>query len=298
MTIKPTVCVVGSINMDLTVTTKKMPSQGETVLGNDFSTYPGGKGANQAVAAARLGSNVNFIGAVGDDPFGATLVEHLKKEGVETRAIETLPENSTGIANIILSENDNRIIVASGANLKVTPKLVKEHRDLIKNSDIVLLQLEIPMETVVSTLEIAREYEVPVIVNPAPYQPLPDIVMTCGAYLTPNELEAESMKNDPLFEEIVEKIIITYGEQGVQYFEDGVKRYIPSHSIKVQDTTGAGDTFNGALATELASGVSIGKALHFANAAAALSVTKVGAQSGMPSRDEVNSFLLERKDSE
>lgn len=289
------VCVVGSINMDLNVTTKKMPLQGETVLGDNFFTNPGGKGANQAVAAARFGSDVNFIGAVGDDSFGVTLLTHLEKEGINTEGITTVPDKATGIADIILSENDNRIIVASGANLLVTPGLVAKHRKQIMNSDVVLLQLEIPMETVLFTLEVAGEHNIPVIVNPAPYQPLPDALLKSAAYLTPNELEMESMKKDPLFKMIQEKVIVTEGDSGVQFFEGGVNQHLPGHHVTVQDTTGAGDTFNGVLATELARGVTIGKGVQLANAAAALSVTKVGAQVGMPTRDEVKKFMLERK---
>ncbi|MGP4106468.1 ribokinase [Virgibacillus sp. L01] len=295
---QPSVCVVGSINMDLTVTTKTMPMQGETVLGDNFFTYPGGKGANQAVAAARIGSNVNFVGAVGDDPFGKTLLEHLENESINVDGVATVYSAATGIANIILSENDNRIIVASGANLLVTPELVERNLNQIKQSDMVLLQLEVPMETVLYTLEAASTYNIPVIVNPAPYQPLPDALLEKASYLTPNELEVESMKKDPLFEKIQEKVIVTQGNQGVQFFENSVKKHMQSYSVDVQDTTGAGDTFNGVLATELARGSAVGKAIQLANAAAALSVTKVGAQGGMPAKDEVEKFLLERKSSE
>ncbi|SEQ37731.1 ribokinase [Virgibacillus subterraneus] len=298
MAIKPSVCVVGSINMDLIVTTRAMPKQGETVLGDDFFTYPGGKGANQAVAAARIGSNVNFIGAVGDDPFGKTLLEHLESESINIDGVATVSSAATGIANIILSENDNRIIVASGANLLVTPELVEHNLDQIKHSDVVLLQLEVPMETVLYTLKAASTYNIPVIVNPAPYQPLPDGLLEKASYLTPNELEVESIKNDPLFEGIHEKVIVTQGDQGVQFFEGGVKKHVPSYPVDVEDTTGAGDTFNGVFATELARGSAVGEAIQLANAASALSVTKVGAQGGMPTKEEVEKFLLERKVSE
>lgn len=291
---EPTICIVGSINMDLTITTTKMPMQGETVLGNEFATYPGGKGANQAIAAARLGANVNMIGAIGKDAFGTTLLDHLKLEGINVKGIMTDLKKPTGIANIILSEDDNRIIVAPGANENVVPDLVDKHRDLISQSDVLLLQLEVPMETVIHTLKIAGEYNVPVIVNPAPYQSLPDILLERVAYLTPNEIEADSMKVDPLFKSIQEKLIITQGESGVAFYDDGAKRFMPSHHVDVKDTTGAGDTFNGALATEIGRGTPIGEAVQFANTAAALSVTKVGAQGGMPTRQEVEQFISER----
>lgn len=291
---KPTVCIIGSINMDLTIKTKQMPMQGETVLGYNFATYPGGKGANQAVAASRLGANVNMIGSVGTDSFGITLLDHLILEEINVEGILTSSDKPTGIANIILSENDNRIIVASGANMLVDFEQVNKHRNLIEQSDVVLLQLEIPMETIIHTLKVAGEYDVPVVVNPAPYQPLPDVLLTGPAFLTPNEVEADSMKKDPLFDAIQEKIIMTQGEKGVAFYENGIKQFLPSYHVKVEDTTGAGDTFNGAFATEIAKGASVGEAVQFANAAAALSVTKIGAQGGMPTRQEVEHFIKER----
>jgi len=292
---KTTVCIVGSINMDLTITTEKMPMQGETVLGNDFDIYPGGKGANQAVAAARLGAKVNMIGAVGEDPFGIELLEHLQTEGINIEGIMKDSEKPTGIANIILSEDDNRIIVAPAANMHVDAELVDKHRQLIKQSDIVLLQLEIPLETVIYTLEIAREFDVPVIVNPAPYQALPDGILTGSTYVTPNEIEAEAMQADPHYDSIREKIIMTQGDKGVAFYVNGTKQFLPSYPVAVKDTTGAGDTFNGALAAEIGAGASVSEAVKFANAAAALSVTKVGAQGGMPTRQEVERFIIERK---
>ncbi|MBP1970825.1 ribokinase [Virgibacillus natechei] len=286
-----TVCVVGSINMDLTISTEKMPEQGETILGGPFATYPGGKGANQAVAAARVGANVNMIGAVGDDAFGVTLLDHLKGEGINAEGITMTHEAATGIATIILSENDNRIIVAAGANNHVLPELVDKHHELIKHSDVVLMQLEIPMETVARTLKIAGEYDVPVVVNPAPYQSLPDDILTESAFFTPNEIEVEAMKNDSLFDSIREKLIITKGDEGVAFYDDGADQFVQGFHVEVKDTTGAGDTFNGALAACLGSGLPIDEAVQFANAAAALSVTKVGAQGGMPTSREVEKFI-------
>ncbi|WP_099157438.1 ribokinase [Virgibacillus ndiopensis] len=294
MAVSSTVCIVGSINMDLSISTNTIPKQGETVIGGEFATYPGGKGANQAVAAARLGSSVNMIGAIGNDTFGATLLDHLESEGINYDGIETIPDVATGIANIILSENDNRIIVSSGANRLVTPDFVERHRDVINKSDIVLLQLEIPMETVVHTLKIANEYGIPVIVNPAPYQQLPEAVFSGSAFLTPNEIELLSMKTDPKFTSIQENVIVTQGERGVQFYENREKRYLPSHHVEAKDTTGAGDTFNGALASQLGRGAKLTKAIEYANAAAALSVTKIGAQGGMPTGTEVDLFIKER----
>ncbi|SFE21128.1 ribokinase [Lentibacillus persicus] len=298
MSTQPNVCIVGSINMDLTVTTDKMPMQGETVLGQDFFTNPGGKGANQAVAAARMGANVKFIGAVGDDPFGKTLLTNFTNENIRTEGIEIVRDASTGTATIILSENDNRIIVASGANQSVTPDHVRKHRNLIITSDLVLLQLEVPLETIVATMEIAKANNVPVILNPAPYQPLPEEILKAAAYLTPNEIELASMKASPLFTSIKDKLIVTRGDKGVSFAEHGIEREISGHSVQVIDTTGAGDTFNGALAAELAGGTELADAVTAANAAAAISVSKTGAQAGMPVKEDIQGFLHERNMSE
>lgn len=285
----PCVTVVGSINMDLAVTTERMPNQGETILGNDFTTYSGGKGANQAVAAARFGANVQMIGAVGNDSFGTILLENLAAENVDLTGVQRVKDKSTGIANIIVSQGDNRIIVAPGANLAVTTQLVDLHRSLIKQSDVVLLQLEIPIETVIHTIHLANLFNVPVIVNPAPYQDLPDSVVKGATYLTPNKLEAAEMTMVSQ-----KKMIITKGEEGVTFYENGNEVSVPGYSVNTIDTTGAGDTFNGVLACEIGSGTKLATAIRQANAAAALSVTKRGAQGGMPKREEVEKFLYLR----
>lgn len=288
---KPTVCVIGSINMDLTIETDKIPAKGETVLGKGFAEYPGGKGANQAVAAARLGANVHMIGAVGTDTFGKKLLSNLQSENINTDGIDKLAAQSTGIANIILSENDNRIIVASGANLFVSRELIEKHKQLIINSDVIIMQLEIPIETVTYVLNLVEEYNIPVIVNPAPFQTLPESVYEQSTYLTPNELEVKEMETDIQIASIQEKLIITKGEAGVQYYNGQSYSNAPGFSVEAKDTTGAGDTFNGALAMKIASGAELHDAIMFANAAAALSVTKVGAQGGMPTKAEVDRFL-------
>lgn len=290
----PIVTVVGSINMDLTVTTKKIPDKGETILGESFSTLPGGKGANQAVAAARLGAKVNMIGAVGDDAFGKSLLDNLKDEGINTQGISREKSASSGIATILVSDNDNRIIVAPGANYHVTSSLVALQKELILQSDVVLLQLEIPIETVEFTTRLCEEKNIPVIINPAPYQDLPMSVIEMASYLTPNELEAEEMLRINKLDSIKEKLIITKGSNGVGLYPNGQEVVIPSFAVEVEDTTGAGDTFNGAFAVKIGRGASIEEAIRYANAAAALSVTKFGAQGGMPTIEQVESFLQER----
>jgi len=293
--IVPKICVIGSINMDVTITTDTVPKQGETVIGKDVATFPGGKGANQAVAAARLGANVSMIGSVGNDAFGDSLIGHLKRENIHIEGIVQTKQKATGVANIILSQHDNRIIVAPGANDFVTPEIVKQHQHLIKNSDVVLLQFEIPMETVLYTVKLAHQLGVKVIVNPAPFQEISKHMYEHVTYFTPNEIEERAMQQDDFFVTFQNKIIVTLGKEGVAYYnERGQKRMISAHQVNVVDTTGAGDTFNGALATEIARGRKMYDAITLANAAAALSITKNGAQTGMPAKEEVKQFLIER----
>ncbi len=290
----PRVCVVGSINMDLVTTTKKIPTQGETVLGEKFETYPGGKGANQAIAAARLGADVTMIGAVGDDAFGADLLKHFESESIRSEGLQVIPDMSTGIATIILSEHDNRIIVAAGANQMVTPKVVESAQDILLSSDMILVQFETPLETVKYTVEFASKHDIPVIVNPAPFQEMPKEILEKAAYITPNELEYAGISSMAHVDVSKDKMIITKGDQGVAYTDAaGEAQLIPAYSVHVKDTTGAGDTFNGALATELASGKTLAEAIDFANAAAALSVQAIGAQGGMPTREAVIDFINE-----
>lgn len=287
----PRVTVVGSINMDLAVSTDVIPQQGETVLGNHFATYPGGKGANQAVAAARLGADVHMIGAVGNDTFGKELVEGIKMENISTSGITVFSNKPTGTATILLCEDDNRIIVAPGANAAVTPAHIEEQMDQLKNSDIILMQLEIPLETVSYTARLAKMWDIPVLLNPAPFQWLPDELLYNLTLITPNEKEWASMQTKRVLESFKKKFIVTEGARGVRYFTRDKERLIPGYSVMVKDTTGAGDTFNGALAVGIASGRTMEDSLRMANAAAALSVTRKGAQTGMPTMEELNSFM-------
>jgi len=269
----------------------KMPVQGETILGGDFKTNPGGKGANQAVAASRLGADVVFVGAVGQDALGQSLVENLKAENIGTENISMLRDVSTGIATIIVSDDDNRIIVASGANNYITPEQIDASKDAIISSDILLMQFEIPMETISYTVELAHQYNIPVIVNPAPYQPIPKTVLEKVSLFTPNEGEAAGMREDPIYSSITDKLVITKGKHGATFYEEGKAYSIPAYKVNVIDTTGAGDTFNGALGVKLASGSSMKEAVIFANAASALSIGILGAQNGMPNRNAVEDFI-------
>lgn len=288
----PKITVVGSINMDLVTVTVEMPEQGETIRGESFKTLPGGKGGNQAVAAARLGGDVMMIGKIGDDPFGATLEAGLNSQGVDTHAVGVARGVSSGLANIIISDNDNRIIIIGGANERLDTAYVEQFSSLIRESDYVLIQFEIPKTTIEHVLTMCEALDVPVIINPAPAMQLEDKYWEKAAYITPNEHEAEALfaydgNRLPKFHD---KLIITKGAKGVFFFREGKQVTVPAHKVEVTDTTGAGDTFNGALAVALAEGQSVEEAVMFANRAASLSIQKLGAQSGMPNREAVDSY--------
>jgi len=286
---------IGSSSIDLVVTAAKRPNQGETIIGESFKTVPGGKGANQAVAAARLGADVKMIGCVGADEFGDKIVNNFTANGVDTTNVERVTHTETGTAHITLAEGDNSIIVVKGANDYVTPDLVEKALDVILASDIVLIQQEIPEETVEYVAEICFANDVPLLLNPAPARPISKNVIERAAYLTPNETEAAILFKDKDITEVLKefpnKLLVTEGKNGVRY-SDGVKeRLIPAYSVEAVDTTGAGDTFNAAFAVAVAEGKSMEDSIRFANRAASLSVTKFGAQGGMPTREEVEGSL-------
>jgi ribokinase len=290
------ITVIGSINMDLVTSTNRIPKVGETLLGVSFHTIPGGKGANQAVAAARLGADVTMIGAVGDDSFGKTLVSHLTNQGINTENIMKVKDTSTGIASIILSGGDNSIIVVSGANNQITPDIIEKNEDIILHSNILLLQLEIPLESVIRAVELAKKQKILTILNPAPIQKLPKELLEMVDYVTPNEHEQTLLftsidGTEQELEKLKEKCIVTKGAKGVTVYKNGEYIEIPSIRVKAVDTTGAGDSFNGALAFALCEGAEIEDACRFANVVGAISVTKLGAQNGMPTKKEVEEFL-------
>ncbi|NOU94722.1 ribokinase [Paenibacillus sp. LMG 31456] len=287
---KPKITVVGSINMDLVTIASPLPNIGETVFGDQFQMNPGGKGANQAVASARLGAHVQLIGCVGNDRFGKDILEHLQKEGVDVSNVEPVTE-VTATATIIVSNQDNSIIVVPAANNHVTAAFVESKRDVIAGSDILILQLEIPLEGVIKAAEIAKENGVTVILNPAPIQELSSELVKNIDYLTPNEHEQLLLKKDRRSEELDGKLIVTKGSQGVSILEGNQETTIPAYTIDVVDTTGAGDAFNGGLALALCRGFNLREACKYGNAVAALSTTKLGAQTGMPTREEVEEFM-------
>jgi len=286
------ILVIGSINADLVFQTDRRPEVGETVLGNSFITVPGGKGANQAVAAARLGAKVGFIGCVGDDANGRVMLENLQGQGVDIQGISILKGMSTGVAGIVLSGGENSIIVIPGANHLVTKEIIDEHIDLISSSRMVVLQFEIPVETVEYVLDLCSNKNVPVILNPAPAVDMVTDSILKATYITPNETELIHLfgnrEVEDMLKEYPNKLVLTQGKKGASFHNGEKLIHVEGRPVKAVDTTGAGDTFNGALAVALAEGNELIKAVEFANKAAAISVTKLGAQGGMPGREELN----------
>lgn len=292
--------------MDVVTEVERLPEQGETILGEKVYFLPGGKGANQAVAAARLGAETTMIGAVGHDAFGQDLYRSLQKSGVQMSAVQRLNDVKTGLANILLSEQDNRIIVVPGANHGLTPQLIREEQRRIEQADVLLVQLEIPLPTVEEAVRLAAQ-KTTVILNPAPAQVLPASLLQQVDYITPNETELAlltgwTIENEQQLQEAMlylqskgpKHVITTLGKQGVAYLDEQQQlQKVPSYSVEVVDTTGAGDAFNGGLATALADGKSLPEAIAFANGVSALAVTKLGAQTGMPTKEEVVFFLAD-----
>jgi ribokinase len=285
------IAVVGSSSMDLVVTSAKRPMAGETVLGESFITVPGGKGANQAVAAARLGAEVSMVGCIGDDVYGEIILDNLKKNHVNTKYVEPVTGSASGTAHITLSEGDNSIIVVKGANDFITPEYVEKAKKVIEESDIVLVQQEIPEETVEYLADLCNMLQKRLLLNPAPARKLSEAVIQQASFLTPNEHEFEILFDGRDRTEVLtkypNKLFITEGKNGVRYFDGHEEKVVPSFEVKAVDTTGAGDTFNAAFAVAVAEGKSFDESLLFANRAASISVTKLGAQGGMPQRVEV-----------
>ncbi|MGM9534680.1 MAG: ribokinase [Intestinibacter sp.] len=289
--------VVGSINTDMTVTAERIPLKGETLLGDSISYIPGGKGANQAVAMAKLGAEVEMFGCIGDDSNGQKMIENMKNVGIKTEHIKVLEGIPTGIAMITVGENDNTIIVVPGANGKVDKDYVDGIKDVLQTYDMVVLQHEIPLDTVHYIVEFCAEKNIPVVLNPAPAAKVPMEIIEKVTYLTPNEHEAvlifgDEMTTEELLKKYPEKLLITQGSRGVSTcLKSGEILTVPARPAKVVDTTGAGDTLNGAFSVQIAGGANIKDALTFANTAASLSTEKFGAQSGMPTVGEVEKEL-------
>jgi ribokinase len=307
---KPIV-VVGSLNIDLVARVERIPAKGETLSGQDFQTHPGGKGANQAVAVARLGYPVSMIGRVGSDGFGQILRDSLAAAGVDTSAV-AISDEPSGIAMIAVERGgDNSIIVSPGANACLTSSDLDLHIELLRSAALVLTQLEIPLATVEYLAAICARAGVPLILDPAPARDLPASLWSNIAWITPNESEARQLcgvqASATIEEELLEtveciaargarNILLKLGERGSYVAtHSGLRAQIPAYVVSAVDTTAAGDAFNGAFAVALARGTDPAKAASFAAAVAAISVTRPGAQSSMPTQDDVARFLAEHR---
>jgi len=297
------IVVVGSSNTDMVIRTERMPRPGETVLGGSFMMNQGGKGANQAVAAAKLGGDTVFVAKVGDDIFGRQTIDLLNQAGVDTTYVGVSPRYPSGVALInVDASGENSIAVASGANADLTPADIDAAESVIAGAALVLLQLETPVETVEHAARLAKKHGVRVILNPAPAprNPLPASLLANVDILIPNKTEAELISGIEITDEAselnaisaihatgVKTVIFTLGSKGALICENGDCVNIPSFKVEAVDTTAAGDTFCGALCVGLSEGMQMHKAIEFANKAASITVTRMGAQQSIPTRDEV-----------
>ncbi len=298
------IIVVGSSNTDMVVKVPHIPAPGETVMGSELLTIQGGKGANQAVGAARAGGDVVFIACVSDDTFGTESIENYKKDGIDTSFIKVKPGMHSGVALINVAEDgENSIAVAPGANSHLLAEDILRAKDVFAGAGAVLVQLEIPMETVIAVARIAEELGIPMILNPAPGAKLSRELLKRVSVITPNETEAALLTgtkevNDDtipvmakeLYDLGIETVILTLGSRGVYLLNSDFQGMIPGYSVKAVDTTAAGDVFNGALATALSGNKTVRQAIDFAQRAAAISVTRMGAQPSAPQLDEINNF--------
>ncbi len=303
------IVVVGSSNTDMIIKAPRIPKPGETVLGGHFSMAAGGKGAIQAVAAARAGGEVAFIARVGTDFFGERAIKSFNADRIDSSLISKDPQEPSGIALVFVGEDGrNSIAVAAGANAKLSGKDIEKSQDAIADARILLMQLEIPVDTVLAAAQIAHANAVPVILNPAPAQKLSPELLQCISILTPNEFETEVLTGirvgdngsigsaaDFLLAQGVETVLITLGPRGAFLATKGVRELVPGFAVRAVDITGAGDVFCGALAVALSENKTMWDAVTFANAAAAISVTRLGAQPSIPRRHEIEKFLYDRK---
>lgn len=304
MNTKASIVVIGSSNTDMIVKSDHLPLPGETVLGGKFTTAPGGKGANQAVAAARLGGDVTFVAKVGEDQFGDAAIDNYQKDGINTQYVTRSAGSASGVALILVDgKGENSIAVASGANADLSIKDIDDASDKIRSASIVLMQLESPMDTVLYAAKMASQAGAAVILNPAPAATLPEEMYSYLYAVTPNETESEILTgvkvvdeesarkaSDVFISRGVKKVVITLGSKGA-FVNDGEASYmVPARKVKAVDTTAAGDTYNGAMCVALAEGKTLKEALEFATKASAIAVTRMGAQPSVPTREEVDSL--------
>lgn len=297
------IVVIGSINMDLVTICERAPRGGETLLGKKFMQIPGGKGANQAVAMGKMKSPVSMLGKIGREGMGDILLDSMKKDGIDISNIEYCDE-TTGIAKIIVEENgQNRIIVVPGANYEVDSSYIDRHLDAIKNCDILVTQLEIPIETVKYSLKKAKEFGKITILNPAPATKLDEEIILNSDYIIPNETELELLSGmsitdeksvinaaDILLKKGVKGLIVTLGSKGCMYISKVERKAFPAYRVKAIDTTAAGDSFIGGFVNGLASGLNFEESIDRGTKVAAISVTRIGAQTSIPTLEEVLNF--------
>ncbi|MDO8550849.1 MAG: ribokinase [Ignavibacteria bacterium] len=300
------VLVIGSANMDLVISVEKFPQPGETIFGKKFEMFPGGKGANQAVCCAKLGAKTFFLGRMGNDDFGKSLSKNMKKEGVDIHHLLIDENENTGTALITVEgKGENEIVVISGSNMNLSPDDVESKKEIFKEVKVVITQLEIPIFTILEAARIAKQNGNIFILNPAPGLELSEKLLSLVDYLTPNETELEllsgisvkdeksiEMAAEELLNKGVKNVIVTMGEKGAYLLSKERKEIFPAKKIKVVDSTGAGDAFNGAIAYALSNGEEIGKAIQLANSVAAFAVTKMGAQSSLPRLEDLELYKL------
>jgi len=302
-----TIISLGSINMDLVVRTPRFANPGETIVGTDFFTAPGGKGANQAVAAGRLGVDALMFGRIGDDFFGKNLLKNLQENNVGTKGVKIDKTLPTGTALITVNKNaENKIIIIPGANSAVCNSDIDNLTPFFKKANILMLQLEIPLDTVAAAAKKAKESGVKVLLDPAPARELSDELLYCCDFITPNETEAEILTGikidnfmdakkaaEVLLNKGVQAVIVKMSSKGSYYYDGSIEINFPAYKVDAVDTVAAGDAFNGGFAAAFSSGKSIKETLQWANACGALSTTKHGAQPSLPLREELISFLKE-----
>lgn len=297
------IIVVGSLNMDMVINTPRIPKLGETIIGSNFMTIPGGKGANQAVAAAKLGGDVSMIGCVGDDIFGQNLRENLKSCNVDIQNIKGIKNVSTGVAVVTVCDGDNTIILDSGANFKIDCNVIDKISEVIIESYMVIIQLEIPQEVVEYVIALAYKNKVKVLLNPAPARQLSDELLSKVTIFTPNETECEIITGISinsiedaksavhyLRNKGIQNVIVTMGKNGVVYNSGEAVIHKKVSTVKAVDTTAADDAFSGAIAVALSEGKTIDEAVDFGNKAGTLTVMKIGAQISLPTRQDVENF--------
>lgn len=301
--------VLGSVNADHVLQVPSFPRPGETLHGHNYQVIPGGKGANQAVAAARLNADTGFIACVGDDAFGINIRENFKMDNINIAGVKMEPNCPTGIAMIQVSDSgENSICISAEANARLTAEAIEPDLERIRAAKYLLMQLETPMSGIEKASRVAKEARTNVILNPAPARELSDELLACVDVITPNETEAEVLTGitvidddsaqeaaNALHRKGIEIVMITLGAKGVWLSENGRGELITGFKVDATDTTAAGDTFNGALVTGLLEDLPLKSAIKFAHAAAAISVTRFGAQTSIPTRSEVDAFLAEHR---